>query len=207
VNWLAHLRLAPTVPADPLVRLGTLAGDFIQGIDLDRLDPSLLRGIHHHRRVDHFVDHHPLVAQSRARLAPPFRRFAGVLVDVYYDHLLANAWQRYGTDEPLQDFVASVYRDLQQYVALLPPALQAVIPRLQQENWLVSYAHLDGIDAILARMQRRLRRDNPLGRGGEPLRDHLSQFTDDFSELWPDLLAAADLLDPGQGNLPICRPD
>lgn len=195
VNWLAHLRLCPT--ADPLVRLGTLAGDFVQGVDLARLHPSLRRGIQHHRNLDRFVDHHPLVAQSRNRLAPPFRRFAGVLVDVYYDHLLAAHWPNYGAGGTLAEFVGVVHRDLQQHAAHLPPLLSAVAPRLCQENWLASYADPEGIDAILARMQRRLRRDNPLGRGGEPLRDQLAGFAADFAALWPELLAVAPGLDSG----------
>lgn len=200
MNWLAHLRLAPGSAADPLVRLGTLAGDFVQGLDLKQLHPSLRRGITHHRRIDQFVDQHPLVAQSRARLLPPFRRFAGVLVDVYYDHLLATDWARHGTAEPLEDFVAGVHRDLQQNIAQLPPSLQAIVPRLQQESWLASYARLEGIDAILRRMQSRVRRENPLGRGGEPLRAQLDDFADDFAALWPELVSVSKALDPGPGS-------
>jgi acyl carrier protein phosphodiesterase len=202
VNWLAHLRLAPTAAQHPLVRLGTLAGDFVQGLDLDQLHPSLQQGIRHHRQIDHFVDHHPIVARSRARLEPPFRRFAGILVDIFYDHMLAAEWSRHGTGEPLHTFVATVHRDLQHHAEHLPPALLAVMPRLQTENWLASYAHTDGIDQVLQRMQQRLRRDNPLGRGGEPLRRHYREFAIDFAQLWPELLAAAASMPIDEG-----RPD
>lgn len=73
MNWLAHLRLSPP---DPLLRLGNLAGDFVQGIELATLHPDLQRGIAMHRAVDRFVDAHPLVAAARARVPPALQRVA-----------------------------------------------------------------------------------------------------------------------------------
>src|SRR6187549_190225 len=100
MNWLAHLLLSPP---EPLLRLGNLSGDFVRGIDVTLLRPELQLGITQHRRIDAFVDAHPLVRRSRERLDAPFRRFAGVLVDVYYDHFLARDWAALGDGRPLGD--------------------------------------------------------------------------------------------------------
>lgn len=188
MNWLAHLRLAPTAP---LLRLGNLCGDFVRGIDLAELHPELQRGVHQHRAVDAFVDAHPLVRASRERLDPPFRRFAGVLVDVFYDHFLARDWDRFGDGAPLSAFAAAVHGDLREHLDLLPERLQRAVPWMRHEQWLVGYAEIAGIDAVLRRMAQRLSRETPLGAGAAQLRAHYVGLESDFTAFWPELVAFA----------------
>ncbi len=185
MNWLAHLRLAPP---EPLVRLGNLSGDFVRGVDLAALSPELQRGIAHHRAIDRFVDAHPIVRASRARLQPPFQRLAPVLLDVFYDHFLARDWHQYGDGRSLGAFAAEVHEQLEAHAPLLPPRLQAAIPAMRRENWLLSYAELDGIDAILLRMSRRIVRPTPLAEGGQQLRAHYEDLAQDFAAFWPLLV-------------------
>mgnify|MGYP001357005115 CR=1 FL=1 len=189
MNWLAHLRLAPD---EPLLRLGNLRGDFVRGIDLASLHPVLQRGVHQHRAVDAFVDAHPLVRASRERLDAPFRRFAGVLVDVFYDHYLARDWTRLGDGSRLDAFAATVHGELRDHLDLLPERLQRAVPWMQDERWLVGYAEVDGIDAVLRRMARRLSRETPLGAGARQLRAHYDALGEDFAAFWPELVAFAD---------------
>lgn len=189
MNWLAHLRLAPD---EPLLRLGNLCGDFVRGIDLASLHPTLQRGVHQHRAVDAFVDAHPLVRASRERLDAPFRRFAGVLVDVFYDHYLARDWTRLGDGSRLDAFAATVHGELRDHLDLLPERLQRAVPWMQDERWLVGYAEVDGIDAVLRRMARRLSRETPLGAGAAQLRAYYDGLESDFTAFWPELVAFAD---------------
>lgn len=184
MNWLAHLRLAP---ADPLLRIGNLCGDFVRGADVASLHPTLRHGIAQHRAIDRFVDAHEVVRRSRARVGPPFRRFAGVLVDVYHDHFLARAWDRLGDGRSLAAFAAGVHDELAFHRDLLPPRLRAALPAMRSQRWLVAYAELEGIGHVLGRMAQRLRRPSPLGRGGEPLRAAYGDLERDFTALWPDL--------------------
>lgn len=188
MNWLAHLRLAP---APGLVRVGCLAGDFVRGVDLTTLPPALVHGIRHHRAVDRFVDAHPVVAQSRRRVSPPLRRFAGVLVDVFYDHFLAREWGQHGDGGPLPQFAAAVHAELTAHSAVLPPDLQRVAPRLAEQRWLLAYGSLDGMRTILQAMSRRLARENGLGLGGDELRRDYEAFAGDFGSLWPELVRFA----------------
>src|SRR5262245_60018569 len=153
MNWLAHLRLAP---AAPLLRLGNLCGDFVLGVDLGTLHPELQRGIAQHRAIDRFVDAHPMVRSSRARLDPGFRRFSGVLIDVFYDHFLARDWPLHGHGGTLTEFAAMVHTLLDTHAALLPWRLQQAAPWMRSQAWLVSYADVDGIEAVLQRMARRV---------------------------------------------------
>jgi acyl carrier protein phosphodiesterase len=188
VNWLAHLRLAPP---EPLLRLGNLAGDFVRGVDVATLDPELQRGIAMHRAVDRFVDAHPSVAAARARLQPPFRRFAGVLLDVWFDHFLARDWERLGPGGPLGPFLAAVHVDLQVHRELLPPQLQRIAGAVARDDWLGSYATVGGIDHVLAAMGRRIARPTPLAHGGALLRARYGELERTFASLWPELTAFA----------------
>ncbi len=192
MNWLAHLRLSP---GDPLLRIGNLCGDFVRGVDVAALAPELQRGIRQHRAVDAFVDAHPIVRTSRERLDPPFRRLAGVLVDMFYDHYLARDWDRLGDGQPLPAFAASVHALLRQYEALLPPRLASVVPWMEGQGWLVGYAAIDGIDVVLRRMARRLSRPTPLGEGAAQLRAHYDALAGDFAVFWPELVAFTRELD------------
>lgn len=196
MNYLAHLRLAPD---EPLLRLGNLLGDFARGVDVAALPEPLRRGIAQHRAIDRFTDAHPVFRRSRQRLPPALRRFGGVLVDVYYDHFLARHWSRFGDGRGLEDFTQAVYGELQQHDAWLPPQLQQAAPLMRRQDWLAGYRELANIDVTLQRMSRRLRRDNPLGQGGEELRRHYDGLQDDFVAFFPDALAHAQTVVHAQG--------
>ena len=184
MNWLAHLAVAPR---EPLLRLGNLAGDFVRGVDLSLLHADLQRGIAMHRAIDRFVDAHPAVHAAKGRLQPPFRRFGGVLVDVWFDHVLARDWHRLGDGRPLAAFAADVHGDLRAHAALLPPELRAAIPSFESGGWLVDYATVGGIARVLGAMARRVARPTPLADGTAPLRASYAALGADFERLWPDL--------------------
>ena len=188
MNWLAHLRLAPD---EPLLLLGNLCGDFVRGVDVEALHPELQRGITMHRAIDRFVDAHPVVRAARQRFAPPFRRFAGVLVDVYCDHFLARDWERHGGGGSLRAFLAIVHDELRTHHERLPAALQRVAPRFTADGWLEGYGSIEGIERVLALMARRLARPTPLAVAAAPLREHYDAFAADFAALWPELVAFA----------------
>jgi len=80
MNWLAHLFLSEKTP-DSL--MGNLLPDFLRNAELQALPREFDRGIRLHRIVDAFTDSHPVVLQSRRRLSPPYRRYAGIVVDMF----------------------------------------------------------------------------------------------------------------------------
>ena len=182
MNWLAHLRLAPN---EPEVRIGALCGDFATADELLALPPRVQVGVAHHRAVDRFTDAHPIVARSKARIAPERRRFAGVLVDVFYDHFLARHWSQLGDGSSLRDFAAAHYRLLETDAPWLPAALRLAVPHMKQHDWLSSYAAIAGIDDVLRRMDRRLRRPGPLAEACGDLRTAYDGLEADFAEFFP----------------------
>jgi acyl carrier protein phosphodiesterase len=83
---------------------------------------------------------------------------------------------------------------LREHQALLPPRLASVLPWMESQAWLVGYAEIDGIDAVLRRMARRLSRATPLGEGAAQLRGHYDALEADFAAFWPELTRFAGTL-------------
>ena len=187
MNYLAHLFLAGP---EPEALLGALMGDFVKGVLDQRYPAAVTRALALHRRIDTFTDAHPVTAASRARISPERRRFAGIIVDLSYDHFLARHWDEHAR-EPLDAFTARVYALLEQHDALLPERLRSIAPRMAQADWLASYAQVESIHAALDRMSLRLKRENRLAGAGAELEANYAALEADFRAFFPDLVRFA----------------
>lgn len=92
MNHLAHVFLAPDSPE---ARVGSILGDFARGLEVSALPDLVQLGVRHHRAVDSYTDRHPEVLASKAVFSRERRRFAGVALDILYDHYLLRHWQRF----------------------------------------------------------------------------------------------------------------
>jgi acyl carrier protein phosphodiesterase len=193
LNFLAHAHLSRH---DDELLAGQMLGDFLEPGWRERLPPRIVEGVNLHHQVDRFTDAHPTFLQSRRRLDPRFRRYSGVLVDVFYDHFLAANWARYHPGESLREFSQRVYALLARDETVVTSRLRRVLPSMTAHDWLAGYAYLDAIDATLAGISRRLSRDNPLAEGGLALRAHYAGLERDFHAFFPELEAFAAGLDP-----------
>lgn len=89
MNFLAHALLAGE---DPALLVGGVIGDWIKGSLPGVLPEDIAKGVALHRAIDNFAESQPAFRRSRSRISMGRRRYAGVLVDVFYDHLLARNW-------------------------------------------------------------------------------------------------------------------
>lgn len=189
MNYLAHLYLAEE-HSESL--LGNLLGDFVKGAVGDGYSEEVRRGIELHRKVDRYTDSHSVVRASISRISPHRRRFAGVMVDIFYDHLLAKNWLTYSTT-PLAQFSQHIYQILHANHDLLPARLQQMLPYIIGEDWLTSYREMQSIDRALNRIANRIRkrfgRDNSLLNSIEELEANYQQLESDFHTFFPDLIA------------------
>ncbi len=92
MNLLAHAVLAS--PGDESMA-GNLIADFVRQPEVELMSPGLRAGVMQHRRVDAFTDRHPNVLQSVRRLSARWGWFAGILIDMYYDHVLSVEWEQH----------------------------------------------------------------------------------------------------------------
>ena len=190
MNFLAHLRLGPD---DPQQALGGLLGDFVKGpVAAMTLPDRVRQGIWLHRRIDAFTDRHPLVLRSKARVSGERRRYAGIMVDMFYDHLLARHWAQFA-DQSLAIFTARMYQQaVLAQQALMPERARIVLVRMAEQDWLGSYAELQNLHQALDNMARRLRPENRLPGAVSELERDYSDFEADFLEFMPEVIAFAD---------------
>jgi acyl carrier protein phosphodiesterase len=106
LNFLAHALLAGD---DPALIVGGVIGDWIKGPLPGILPDDLARGVALHRAIDSFAELQPAFSRSRSRISGNRRRYAGVLVDVFYDHLLAKKWNTLH-HRPLDEYCDAVYQ-------------------------------------------------------------------------------------------------
>jgi acyl carrier protein phosphodiesterase len=183
MNWLAHLYLSE---ANPAVRIGNLLPDLLPLPSLASLPPDFQRGIALHRRIDAFTDAHPTVRQSIKRFAPPFRRFGGVLTDIFYDHFLARDWSAYAA-EPLSDFTQTFYASFSQFRNVLPADACARLEQMRAADWLNSYGELSGMARALERIGSRFQRRVDLAGSLSVLESNYELFRSDFQSFFPEL--------------------
>ncbi|HEY6644318.1 ACP phosphodiesterase [Povalibacter sp.] len=189
MNWLAHTLLSePTVD----FQLGNLLADLVRGEDRILMSADFQRGAACHKAIDAFTDSHPVVRRGRARVGAEYRRFSGVLIDVFYDYLLANQWQHYSS-QPLQEFVQGFYAGARVTTLPLPPDARMTLDRIVRFDLLASYRELAGVEHALRRistyLEKRWRRPFSLQDSVPLLSAEEAGFAADFAEFFPQLQA------------------
>ncbi len=186
MNFLAHLHLAEAAPESVL---GNLLGDFVKGYPWDdRFPRSVWKGIVEHRAVDAFTDAHPEWQKSRALLPKRLRRFAGIVVDIYYDHFLHRNWERFSPNEGIEDFIERVHSQLRERLYLVEEEPAEIIEMMIQERWLATYRTLEGVDETLKRVSKRSEILHPIFEAARDLEGHLPEMEGHFLAFYPDLI-------------------
>lgn len=189
MNHLAHLL---TAGDDESVRLGVLLGDHVRGKRvLEDYPEPLAMGILLHRAVDSYTDQYPALAAARDWFEPPFRRYAGIMLDVYWDHLLSRDWETYCPDTPLPAFAARTLDMLNRHFAELPRGLQRFTRYARVTGVLGRYGEADMLEQVFAGIAQRLRHQNPLADALPELRQREAELSDVFVRFFPDLLEYA----------------
>jgi len=184
MNYLAHLYLSF---GNEQHAVGNLSADFIKGNKgIEDLPEGIQAGIRTHRLIDSFTDTHEVVKESKRRLYPLYSKYASVVVDIYYDHLLAQNWDKY-SDESLEDFTKRNYKILKKHEAYLPPALQQRIPSMIRHNWLIGYRHMEGIATTFHYFSKRIKSID-ISQAHLQLEADFDLYNDEFNRFFPELI-------------------
>lgn len=192
MNFLAHLHLSDGTPAS---MLGGVVADFVKGPDVAALPADVQAGVRLHRLIDGFTDRHPVVHRSIARISRQQGWFSGIVIDIYYDHILARDWGRYSA-EPLRAFADRAYRVLEDALPHLAGEAAMFIRRFIDTDRLVTYGTVAGIEDTLVRVSRRIterlpKRDVHLQDAMPELLAADADLTADFHTFYPELMAFA----------------
>ncbi len=187
MNFLAHAFLSGDQPD---ILIGNFIADHINGNDYAHYRKGIIQGILLHRRIDSFTDQHPVVIRSKKRLYRNNHKYAGVVVDIFYDHFLAAGWSAYSSQD-LTAFTARSYGILLQNFDILPVHTKRILPYMMEDDWLASYANLDFLQQSLRGMAIRTPYRSGMEKAVSNLRDHYGSFRDEFREFFPELILFA----------------
>lgn len=154
MNYLAHLYFSG---ADPQCQVGGLLGDFVKGPLCGRYPAGIEAGIRRHRQIDTLCGELPAIGALAATIAPPWRRYAGIAIDVLFDHLLARRWAQFHP-RSLDEVCAAFYQALARHRAWLPERAHWLCDLAPQRRWLERYDEPEHMCEILERIGGRLRR-------------------------------------------------
>ncbi len=184
MNFLAHIYLSGE---NDLVTLGNFIADGIKGKDYKKFSKDIQIGILLHRNIDTFTDAHKTVRKSTKRLHEKYGHYSGVIVDILYDHFLAKNWYNY-SDIPLDVYVDTFYDSLEEHYNMLPLRIRKMMPFMIADNWLLSYASIDGISRVLDGMNRRTKNRSGMDEAVNELEEFYTDFEKEFTSFFDELI-------------------
>jgi acyl carrier protein phosphodiesterase len=185
MNFLAHIYLSGE--SDEL-KIGNFIGDFVKASDMEQYNEAINLGIRMHWAIDEFTDHHPVVQKSKERLRPKYGHYAGVIVDIYYDHFLARNWKEYHTEE-LRQYVDQQYKMLENHISILPKKVVHMLPFMIKHDWLYNYQYFEGIERVMHGMANRSSFNSKMEQSVVELKKYHKEFEMEFQEFFPELIA------------------
>ncbi|NNJ89641.1 MAG: DUF479 domain-containing protein [Eudoraea sp.] len=197
MNFLAHIYLSFD---HDKISIGNFVADSIRGNRYLHFPETIQKGILLHRAIDTYTDAHPLHKKSSKKLHATQGHYSRVVVDVFYDHFLAKNWEEY-SEEPLEPFVNRFYTLLSNNYEVLPEPTKKMMPYMIKDNWLLNYAHIDGINEVLQGLYRRTGKRSNMDKAVLDLREHYDLFESEFHLFFKDLIIFShqkykDLLNP-----------
>ena len=183
MNYLAHLHLSKPHGES---RFGNLLGDFMRGVQPQDYSLPIQAGLANHRLVDKFTDQHPQVIQAKQLFSAQRRRFAGIIIDVSFDHFLIKHWQQF-SDQPFAVFEQSVYEQLEALLPRMPAAMQRMIGSMVSHRWLGTYADLSGTARALDNTAARIRFKHNFDNSIEEVQQHYAALEVHFLDFYPQL--------------------
>ena len=185
MNFLAHLYLSGT---DNDLRFGNFIADGIRANQYSHYSQRIQDGIVLHREIDRFTDAHPIFRQHCKLFFPEHSHYARVILDVVYDHFLAQLWDDYHP-AALNTYAADFYRNTATQKALLPDKMQRLFQLMKEQNWLVEYRSIKGLERILYHMSKRTAFPSNFPAAISTIEANKTQLISEFKVFFSDLEA------------------
>jgi acyl carrier protein phosphodiesterase len=184
MNFLAHLYLSGN---DEETIIGNFIADHVKGKAIEKFSDSIKSGILLHRKIDAFTDSHPVFIESKLRLAQNYRKYAGVITDMFYDHFLSANWEDYCA-ESIDSFTSRMYRIIMKKYFILPAKTKYILPFMAKDNWLKAYGTFEGIERALRGMDRRTPFESGMGEAVIDLKKDYPSYREEFQTFFPAII-------------------
>lgn len=189
MNYLAHFYLSGS---NQQLMLGNYMGDFIKASEVNALPQEIKKGVLLHRFIDEYTDNHQEVLKSKELVRPYFKKYSPVVIDIYYDHFLALYWDKHH-HEKLDVFAQNIYSLLQSNIEVLPTKSLRFLQYLTQNNMLVNYKTIQGMEKVFQGMSYRASFKSGMEKAHVILQKHFVELEIHFNSFFPDLDKACKL--------------
>lgn len=184
MNYLAHVFLSGP---DVETVVGNFIGDGVKGKIPTDLSPAMQRGVRLHRFIDSYADDHPINEEMKKLIRPAFRKYAGVVLDMYHDHFLASNWPDYAQVE-LADYIDGHFDSFEPYLHFFPEKTHRLFTGMKEGDWMLNYQHLEGMDRAFRGMAKRTKFVSNMEKGVEVLEENYKELEDGFKRFFPEII-------------------
>lgn len=154
MNLLGHAFLSFD---DAEILCGNMMGDFVKGKKiLDTYPAKIKQGLILHRKIDSFTDNHPIVDIAKEHYRKDYRLYSGAIIDVLFDHYLANDPRYFNEAEDLRIFTANVFHQLEKTSEYHTPTFSRLRFHLEKENVLNRFRTLEGLRTAIRKLCERM---------------------------------------------------
>ena len=181
MKFLAHAYLSGN---NEEILIGNFIGDYIKGKNYLKYPEMVRKGILMHRDIDTFTDFHAITRRSRMQIIEKYHKYSGIIIDIFYDHFLASEFDKY-SNTLLEDYVNFTYVILKRNYKLLPISIKYWFPTFLENNWMMAYTTVEGIERVLDRMSANTSLPNHSDYAVEILRNEYNNLKKDFEEFFP----------------------
>ena len=160
--------------------------DSIKGKKFQKYSKDIQKGIILHRAIDYYTDTHPVFIKSAHRLFETYGHYNGIIIDIFYDHFLAANWKDY-CETDLETYVINFYTLLKENYETLPSKVKNFLPYMIEDNWLLSYAEISGIEKVLNGMNHRTGGKSGMNNAIKELKLYYEEFEKEFRIFFEDV--------------------
>lgn len=185
MNYLAHIFLSNN---NPKLQIGNFIGDFVKGSQYKKYPEIIQKGIVLHREIDSFTDAHPYFIKTVEILQPTFGRYSGILVDIFFDYILATDFEQYSGKTSLKVFSRRFYINVLRHYFWLPKSVKSFIFHFVRNDQLGRYAHYDGLQKSLQLMADHKSDAIQPQLSVAFLKEHENDIRKNFHRFMPDLI-------------------
>jgi acyl carrier protein phosphodiesterase len=164
-----------------------MISDFVKGKKQFDYPMEIQRGIRLHRAIDIFTDEHETTKLAKEFFRPHYRLYSGAMIDVAYDHFLANDINAFADKTELKNFTEQSYLTLSGYMDILPERFQKIFPYMQSQNWLYNYHHLEGMQKSFHGLVRRAAYLTDSSMADEVFKKNYNELEICFQQFFPEL--------------------
>jgi acyl carrier protein phosphodiesterase len=183
LNFLAHFHLSQN---NSELAIGNYLGDFARQKEIEHLSKDIVLGWKLHRFIDEFTDSHPVVLNSKEKARTVVKKYAPVLVDIYYDYFLANHWNSFSANS-LRSDTDTYYKWMQDSIHVFPKRALRFYQYAIQYDIFYAYRTYEGLEDVLKGMSHRASFESNLTDGVVHLKKYRSHYEEDFLTFYPEL--------------------